>query len=46
MFQSIIQVEIASHYAYFIELDKIEDIIKDINQEDYDLFLNSKKYNL
>lgn len=32
--------------SYFIEFDKIEDLIKDINQSDYELFLLTKKYNL
>jgi len=39
-------VEIASHKAYFIELNSIKDIISDINQEDFDFFIETKKYNL
>lgn len=31
---------------YFIEKDKIKELMVDINQTDYDLFLSTKKYNL
>jgi hypothetical protein len=35
-----------SHIRYWIKLDKIEEIIKEITIENYDLYINANKYNL
>ena len=37
---------ISSANNYFITFEKIENVMNAINQKDYDLFLDAKKYNL
>jgi hypothetical protein len=35
-----------SHIRYWINLSRIEDIIKELTLENYDLYINANKYNL